>query len=154
VIRELELHDLDQVLTIEKLQFNTPWTHRDFEHELTQNPFAQYLVSEEKGVVLAYLGLWFLGNHAQITNLATHPDHLRQGHAQALVHHALALATVQSLRNVNLEVRISNQAAQALYRKMGFQVEAVRKDYYPDTHEDALLMVRPLKEHKYETARD
>lgn len=154
MIRELTIQDLDQVLAIENLQFKTPWTRRDFEHELSQNPFAHYLVLEENGRVLAYLGLWFLGNHAQITNLATHPNHLRQGHAQALVQHALALSYVQSLRNVNLEVRVSNQAAQALYQKMGFQTEAVRKDYYPDTHEDAFLMVRPLKEHKYETARD
>jgi ribosomal-protein-alanine N-acetyltransferase len=146
--------DLGQVLAIEQRSFHTAWSERDFMYELTQNPFAHYLVLVEMDEVIAYLGLWFLGDHAQITNLATKASHLRQGHAQNLVQYGLSLCYVQGMLNVNLEVRVSNQPAIALYEKMGFKTEAVRKDYYIDTHEDAFLMVRVLKEEKYENYRD
>ncbi len=154
MIREMTMDDLSQVLAIEQSAFHTAWRESDFIYELTQNPFAHYLVSMEKDVVLAYMGMWFLGNHAQITNLATHPMHLRKGYAKDLIQYGLSTCYVQGLMNVNLEVRVSNQAAIALYEKMGFKIEATRKDYYPDTHEDAYLMVRVLKEEKYENYRD
>ena len=154
MIREMTVNDLESVLQIESRQFKTPWTRQDFMHELSENPFAHYIVEEMKGQVVAYLGLWFLGNHAQITNLATHPDHVRKGYAQNLVQYALSLAYVQGLMNVNLEVRVSNAPAIALYEKMGFKHEALRKNYYPDTNEDASLMIRILKEKKYENFSD
>ena len=154
MIRQMHVDDLEEVLRIETQAFKSPWSRQDFIYELTQNPFAHYLVLYEKEQLLGFIGLWFLGNHAQITNLAVDSAHLRKGHAQALIQYALSLCYVQNLLNVNLEVRISNHAAIALYEKMGFTKEAVRKNYYADTHEDAYLMQRPLREEKYENYRD
>jgi [ribosomal protein S18]-alanine N-acetyltransferase len=154
MIREMTIQDLEHIMIIEQQAFTSPWSKQDFIYELTQNPFAHYLVLIEDKRLIAYIGLWFLGNHAQITNLAVHLDYLRKGHAQTLIQYALSLCYVQNLLNVNLEVRVSNFAAIALYEKLGFKKEAVRKDYYTDTHEDAYLMQRVLKEEKYENYRD
>lgn len=136
----MTLDDLDDVLTIEKASFHTPWSRGAFRYELTQNRVARSLVVRAGGELLGYLCLWEIGHEIHITNLAVHPRHRRRGAARALLGTVLEDARRKQVELVFLEVRPTNAEALALYESLGFQVIGRRKGYYFDTGEDALVM--------------
>ncbi|MEW6522335.1 MAG: ribosomal protein S18-alanine N-acetyltransferase [Bacillota bacterium] len=136
----MRLSDIDEVLETEKLCFPTPWSRRAFVSELTENIYAHYIVARVNGQLVGYAGMWVILEEAHITNIAVHPDHRRQGLGWRLLHELMERARERSATNMTLEVRKSNLGAQAMYARAGFYVRGLRKGYYTDTKEDAIIM--------------
>lgn len=143
-IRPMRLTDLEAVVTLDRLSFTLPWSERSFRYELTENPAARAWVAEKEGQVVGMLLLWLIVDEVHIATLAVHPEHRQQGIARRLLLQALRSAWEEGARQAFLEVRVSNLAAQHLYRQLGFEVSGRRARYYRDNNEDALLMT--LKE--------
>lgn len=137
--------DLDAVMAIERLSFPTPWERQAFSDDLAR-PWARLEVLRQAadGAVIGFCNYWLVADELHILNVAVHPDARRHGHAARLLQHILDEARRNKTRVVSLEVRVSNQAAQALYRKFGFREVGTRPRYYADNGEDALLMDREL----------
>jgi ribosomal-protein-alanine N-acetyltransferase len=140
VVRDMYLSDLEAVLRIERGSFPTPWSRAAFQTELVDNTFAVYLVLEFHGRVVAYGGMWLILDEAHVTNVAVDPEFRGHGFGEAMMHGLMERALRQGARRMTLEVRRSNTVAQNLYKKLGFVQLGVRKGYYTDTHEDALIM--------------
>lgn len=139
--RPMQEGDLDQVMKIELLAFPTPWSRQSYEGELL-NQFASYYVIEDASTVAAYAGIWCVFEEAHITNVAVDPLYRRQGLGRQLMEILLARAREKGAERVLLEVRPSNLAAINLYRALGFLPGGVRRGYYTDNQEDALLLVK------------
>ncbi|MGS2779876.1 ribosomal protein S18-alanine N-acetyltransferase [Robertmurraya sp. GLU-23] len=140
VFRYLKEEDIDQILKIEELSFATPWTRQSFENELKLNQFAVYLVLEKEGQILGYCGMWLIVDEAHITNIAVLPEFRGQKLGEAILRMIMEVAKKKGAKTMTLEVRISNTVAQSLYRKLGFMNGGIRKNYYTDNYEDALVM--------------
>ncbi|MCD8511841.1 MAG: ribosomal protein S18-alanine N-acetyltransferase [Bacillus sp. (in: Bacteria)] len=140
VIRFMEVDDLDQVMEVEHNAFTTPWSRGAFLNELTTNQFAYYLVAEVDERIVGYNGVWVIIDEAHITNIAVHSDFRRQGIGELLLEGAIKLAKELGAKKLTLEVRVSNYAAQSMYKKKGFQNGGIRKNYYTDNQEDAQIM--------------
>jgi ribosomal-protein-alanine N-acetyltransferase len=139
-ISDMRLSDLDEVLETEKLCFPTPWTRRAFVSELSENVYAHYIVARSHGQLVGYAGMWVILEEAHVTNIAVHPAHRRQGLGWLLLHELMERARIRHATAMTLEVRTSNLAAQEMYTRAGFQVRGLRKGYYTDTREDAIVM--------------
>lgn len=140
VFRYLKEEDIDQILKIEELSFATPWTRQSFENELKLNQFAVYLVLEKEGQILGYCGMWLIVDEAHITNIAVLPEFRGQKLGEAILRMIMEVAKKKGAKTMTLEVRVSNTVAQSLYRKLGFMNGGIRKNYYTDNYEDALVM--------------
>lgn len=128
------------MVEVEENCFTTPWTEADFRRELTENKLAIYRVAVEDGKVLGYAGMWHVVTEGQITNVAVLPEHRRRGIGDRLMETMIALAQEREMIGITLEVRTTNEPAQRLYIKYGFRPEGIRKGYYQDTKEDAVIM--------------
>jgi len=140
LIRRMTLEDVPAVHEIDELSFSLPWPERSFRFELTANPVSRGWVAEADGKIAAMLVLWFIIDEAHIATIAVHPDFRRQGIGEQILLHALRSVQDEGARRAFLEVRVGNVAAQAMYKKYGFEVAGVRPGYYKDNNEDALLM--------------
>ena len=108
---------------------------------MTENQFSHYLVAkDETGTLVGFCGVWLVIDAAQITNVAVVESVRGQGVGEGLMREAMHIAKEANLDVMSLEVRISNAVAQNLYRKLGFQDGGIRKGYYTDNQEDALVM--------------
>jgi [ribosomal protein S18]-alanine N-acetyltransferase len=144
-IQRLNAADLDAVLEIERLSFRTPWQRPAFEAEMGHAWSRLEIVRDtETGRILAFADYWLVSDEIHILNIATHPQARRQGHGARLLHHIVDQAKTASFKCIDLEVRRSNEAAQALYASHGFQVVGMRPRYYEDNDEDAILMTLKL----------
>jgi ribosomal-protein-alanine N-acetyltransferase len=133
--------DLPEVVAIERGTFPIPWTHANFLHEIENNPFAcNRVVRSAGGSVEAYASSWIIDGEVRINNLAVSTTCRRKGRGEALVRHLMEVGRGLGCRRISLEVRPSNAAALRLYDKLGFKEVGRRKNYYSDTHEDALVM--------------
>ena len=121
-IREMKVDDLKRIVELEKDLFLSPWNEEDFIHELKENPMAGYYILEKENQIIGYIGLWFLGDQCQITTIATDRHFQGQGCASQLMEYALEKSEELHYQNVNLEVRVSNVKAIALYQKFGFEL--------------------------------
>jgi ribosomal-protein-alanine N-acetyltransferase len=140
--------DLDAALAIERSSFVTPWSRQAFVHELTRNRVAQCWVARGDAgepALLGYLCLWAVVDEVHVTNLAVHPDWRRRGVGSTLLAHGLAHARALGGRRAFLEVRPANAEARRLYARFGFREVGVRKGYYFDTGEDALVLEADLE---------
>ena len=107
---------------------------------MTGNDYAYYVVAEQDNVVIGHCGMWIVLDECHITNVAVR-EHMRgNGIGEGLMREAIAFCEEMAVRLMTLEVRVSNATAQSLYRKLGFQDGGIRKNYYSDDHEDALVM--------------
>jgi ribosomal-protein-alanine N-acetyltransferase len=145
ILREMTLADLDQVEAIDQVSFPTPWPKQAFHFELTQNQNALCWVAElaEPGhqpVLVAAIVVWLILDEAHVSTLAVHPRYRQRGIAQRLLAKVLLACAHAGAVQAYLEVRANNHAAQSLYRKFGFDAVGIRKGYYQDTGEDAVLM--------------
>lgn len=139
-IREMTLGDVDRICVIEIECFPSPWKADSFVNELTSNKLATYYVIEEEGVVAGYLGVWNIIDEGHITNVAVSPNFRGKGYGVELVKHLKEESMTKEVIWLTLEVRASNTPAISLYEKMNFEVQGVRKKYYQDNGEDALIM--------------
>lgn len=140
IVLDMNMSHIDDVVVIENLSFKTPWTRNAFAAELTRNKCAKYKVLMIDKRVVAYGGMWILLDEAHITNIAVHPEYRGMGLGNAIVEQLLIEAKKNGISSMTLEVRISNISAINLYKKYGFIEEAIRKNYYQDTGEDAIIM--------------
>ena len=136
--------DLDDIMEIEKLAFRAPWSRQVFVEELERDwAHVDVLRSRDpKAPVIAFVNYWLVRDEVHVLNVASHPDHRRQGHAARLIEHVIAFAHRERCRYVTLEVRRSNHAAIELYQRDGFRIAGLRRRYYQDNGEDALIMWR------------
>lgn len=139
-IRYMVQEDIDDVLIVENNSFATPWSRTAFVNEIVNNKFAHYLVLEHKDEIIGYCGLWVIVDEAHITNIAIHPNFRGLKLGEQLLIHAIEVARTLGAIKMTLEVRVSNHIAQSLYGKLGFEPGGIRKNYYTDNQEDALVM--------------
>lgn len=130
--------DVADVMELERLCFRTRWTREQFLLGLERGAF-RILGIREGGALVAYLAFSHIAREMEVMNIATHPGHRRKGLARQLLARALDTCRKEKARQCFLEVRRSNTPAIDLYGKFGFIQVGVRKKYYPDNNEDALL---------------
>lgn len=140
VIRRMLLQDLDQVLRVEQRSFTAPWTRQAFLGELVENRLARYIVAEYEGEIVGYGGLWLIMDEGHITNIAVDPTFRGRKLGERLLQALMSLCAAAGGGKMTLEVRVTNTIAQNLYRKYGFERVGVRKGYYTDNKEDAIIM--------------
>ena len=131
---------IDGVIKIENACFSHPWT-KDGIIEALENR-TKFFVFEKNGEVMGYVGVSVILDEGYITNIATLPEYRNQGVATALLTKLDDLAKLENLSFISLEVRISNEKAISLYEKFGYKTEGVRKNFYDDPKEDALIMTK------------
>ena len=139
MIRRMTLADVDAVHAIETASFARPWTREDFIKEMTVNVCARYMVADVDGKIVGYAGAWMVLDEAHVTNVAVLPEMRRQGVGNKLMAGLMQYAANLGVAYMTLEVRRSNEAAKKLYHTMGFEYVGVRKRYYEDNGEDALI---------------
>jgi len=137
---KMKLAHLDQVTAIENSCFTTPWSRQSFVYELCQNSFAHYIVGLLENEVVGYAGMWVIVDEAHITNVAVHPDYRGQRIGYSLMQQMLVRAALRGATKMTLEVRSTNESAKRLYTQLGFKESGVRKGYYEDTKDDAIIM--------------
>lgn len=139
-IRRMTLADVDGVAAVEAAIFPTPWSRDAFVSEM-KNLAARYLVAEKDGQIIGYAGAWIIIDESHITNIAVLKEHRGQGIGRALTAGLMQYLSNLGAAYATLEVRKSNTVAQSLYVSLGFIKLGVRKRYYEDNGEDALIMV-------------
>jgi len=165
VVEPMQLADVPTVASIERDVFPMPWTASAFAYEIQANPRSYYLVARYRQLppaptiqgkltsalhylagrrrnvkILGYAGFWLMVDEAHISTLAVTPRHLRRGIGELLLAGLIDWACEVEATTMTLEVRVSNLVAQALYRKYGFEPTGIRKGYYSDNGEDAMIM--------------
>lgn len=130
---------ISQIAEIEKQSFSRPWTEKGLSQEL-DNPNAFFYVACVRDVVLGYVGLHCVLDEGFIANIAVLPIYRGKGVASKLLEHLEIFAKERSLSRLTLEVRKSNTSAIGLYKKFGFAEDGIRKNFYSDPTEDALIM--------------
>jgi len=144
--RKMTPDDVEAVHAIELATFPTPWTLDSFHYEMRENQYAHYLVAEDEKGIVGFCGMWLVIDAAQITNVAVVERMRGQKIGEALMKEAMRVAREASMDVMSLEVRVTNVVAQNLYRKLGFLDGGIRKGYYTDNGEDALVMWVNLNE--------
>ena len=166
-ICDMKPQHLDAVYAIELNSFSIPWSKNELQKELS-NKHAVYKVAIINGVkgtsplaggkvhwtfpgaephglkIAGYIGMWHIVNEGHITNLAVDEPYRRMGVGSMLLEALIDLAVEREMIGLTLEVRMGNTAAQKLYTKYGFKPEGIRKNYYSDTREDAVIMWKYL----------
>lgn len=138
--RKMTIHDVNEVYEIEKQSFTLAWTKEAFEQEMLKNEFAYYVLAETQEGVVGYCGMWLVMDEAHITNIAISPKERGKKFGEALMREAIETAKAQGAKLMTLEARVSNIAALNLYKKLGFKNGGIRKGYYTDNQEDAIVM--------------
>ena len=167
-VERMQLEDVPAVGVIERQSFPLAWPERAYRYELTENPKAYFFVVRHNAApnaariappnwlqrmlrrsapivavptpVVGYSGLWLMVDEVHIATIASHPEWRGQGIGELLLLNMLRVAQQLNAINTTLEVRVSNVAAQHLYRKYNFEEVGYRKAYYQDNREDALIM--------------
>lgn len=138
-IETMQRHHIDQVYAIEAVSFPAPWPYKFFLQELA-NPYSINFVVCVAGRVAGYACCHHVVNEGHICNIAVGEEFRKQGIGHALLDRLVEVARERAMIGLTLEVAVSNTAAQALYLKHGFTAEGLRKNYYTDTKEDAIIM--------------
>ena len=120
--------------------FSVPWSLDSIETELLNEDKKLYYVIEDTNGVVGYAGAWLVYDEGQITNIAIRPSARRQGFGAKLTSALIEECFKRGMHEIFLEVRISNLSALSLYRKLGFTVKGMRKNYYSEPKEDAYIM--------------
>ena len=140
-IREMTLADVDRVCVLEEMAFSMPW-HKESFVEMIENKDALYLVADdEQSGVIGCCGVRSIVGEGDITNVVVHPDFRQKGVAYKMLMQLLLRGEQDfGIKEFTLEVRYSNIGAIHLYEKLGFVSEGIRKNFYEEPVEDALIM--------------
>lgn len=132
---------INGVYELSKECFATPWTLDSINNELN-NSLAKYVIAQDSstGDVIGFVGVWIIAGEGDITNIAVSSKYRKQGIASNLLIKLFEVCKTFDCNDITLEVRYSNVPAQNLYKKFGFKEEGLRKGYYSDNGEDALIM--------------
>jgi len=139
-IREMRVADIEAVMDIEREVFPFPWAPEFFLRELGRGESAMYRVAFADGRLLGFIGANLLGDEIHITNMAVIPDVRRRGLGSALLVGCVRQGLERGARWLTLEVRETNRDAREFYRLFGFRELGLRRGYYSDTGEDAVIM--------------
>ena len=141
-IRIMNENDAVEVAKISILSFSSPWSTESYIQEI-KNPVALYLVAVINNNIVGFIGTWNVLDESHITNVAVHPDFRKQKIGSLLLENLINTCEKQhNTSSFDLEVRANNIPAQKLYSKFGFKNNGIRKGYYTDNKEDAILMCR------------
>lgn len=140
IVRQATGEDAAQIAEIEKQCFAVPWSYESLHHDITENKRALYITAEADGKICGYVGVWKILDEGHITNVAVTPEYRRRHIASAMLGVLLEVLKDNAVSSCTLEVRAGNEAAKALYRSFGFAEAGVRKGYYEDNGEDAIIM--------------
>lgn len=135
----MQASDLPRVMEIERECFSAPWSENAYLTEIS-NHSAYYVVACSGELIVGYAGMWLIMDEAHITTLGVARSHRRQRIAEQLLVNLLDEAMRRGIRRATLEVRESNVPAQSLYKKFGFMPVAIRRGYYTDNRENAIVM--------------
>lgn len=164
-VRRARPSDIDAVEETEKRCFPVPWSRESIRHDVEENPLAVVLVAElcpagqanassedpsvsaeaAEVVYAGYADLWLIAGEGQLNNIAVLPEMRRLHAGRALMEALLAHLEEQNAFEMSLEVRVSNEPAIRLYESLGFETAGIRKEYYEDNGEDALVMKKALR---------
>ena len=140
-LRRLELRDLNAIEEIERSSYPTPWSRSMFASELAKpSSLCLGAFEAETERLIGYLIISRYVDAWHVMNVAVRPDHRRRGIASLLLNRLFELTAGRSRRGYTLEVRVSNAGAIKLYEELGFRPRGVRRGYYTDNREDALIM--------------
>jgi len=145
ILREMTVDDLEQVMVLEEELFPVPWTCEGFFTFLIRED-TLFLAVEEKGKILGYAGCLIVLDEADILNVGVDSGRQREGIGGFILQSLLRLLQMQGIHYVHLEVRESNGTARRLYERNGFKVDGLRKNYYTDPTENAVLMTKTMDE--------
>jgi len=146
-VKEILQEDLEAIAKIDEELYHKPWSAKDFENELKNNPYAYYFKmvnSDNNDEIVGYIGFWILFERAEITKVSIVKKYQGYKLSNILMEDLEKRVRLANCENITLEVRVSNERAINLYKKHGFSIVATRKKYY-DNGEDAYLMLKELK---------
>jgi [ribosomal protein S18]-alanine N-acetyltransferase len=147
---KLRRRDLGDVLRIERQAFPEPWSAQVFASELALRRGRAYRVARIGREIVGYFGVMFVDEEAHITTIAVAPGHQGHGLGTAFMLEVVRISLEQGADSLSLEVATGNERAQALYRRFGLAPIGIRKNYYPATGEDAIvMMVHDLSSDRY-----
>ena len=138
IFRRMQETDLDKVVWLEKEIFTTPWSRTSFQESL-EKTYSYFFVAQEKEVV-GYCGIHNLGGDGEITNVAVDKNWRKKHVAHSMLEFAMHEAGKEGVEAFTLEVRVSNTPAIKLYEKLGFVNQGIRKNFYQNPVEDAIVM--------------
>lgn len=144
--RPMNIGDVPAVHRVETDAFTSPWTMGALEQEMLANEYAYYLVAEDPEKIIGYCGAWLVLDECHITNVAVLSSYRGHGIGEALMRQMMQRTARKGARTMTLEARLSNEPALGLYRKLGFKEGGIRRGYYTDNGEDALVMWTELNE--------
>jgi ribosomal-protein-alanine N-acetyltransferase len=140
----------DGVLRIEEAVFSQPWSHRLFTEELAQRTSRAYRAAWVDTTIVGFAGQMLIDDEAHVNNIAVDPAWQGRGLGAVLLADLVRTALDRGAHHLTLEVRVGNEPALALYRRFGLAPVGVRRNYYPDTGDDALVMwVRDIDSDAY-----
>lgn len=142
IIRKAEERDILAIEFLEKQCFSMPWSYDSLSYDILENNLSFYIVAEIDGTICGYAGIWNVVDEGHITNVAVAPMFRRKHIGSALMDVLIGTCEAEGILRITLEVRESNEAARRLYEQKGFRKAGLRKGYYEDNHEDAVIMWR------------
>lgn len=140
IVRAAQEADIAAIEELEKVCFASPWSYESLYHDIVENKLALYIVAESDGKLCGYVGVWKILDEGHITNVAVTPKYRRMHIASAILSVLMEVGGENGISRYTLEVRSGNEPAKALYRGFGFKEAGVRKGYYEDNGEDAIIM--------------
>ncbi|MDO8836680.1 MAG: ribosomal protein S18-alanine N-acetyltransferase [Vicinamibacterales bacterium] len=144
-VRLTSAGDLDAVLAIDRESFSHPWTRRMYEDDLRQPQSWIWTACRPGGAAMGYCAVWIVLGELHINNVAVGRAWRGRGVGSALVRHAIGVAASLGAASALLEVRRANGEARRMYERLGFSELAVRRAYYDDPPDDALVLMRPIQ---------
>jgi ribosomal-protein-alanine N-acetyltransferase len=144
-IREMYPEDIPDVTEIERQSFTAPWSETSFRSELYSR-YSIVRIAEFNGIVVGYICVRHMADECHLLNLAVHPDYRRRGIAKMLIDNVIQEMRIEGSKFFYLEVRVSDYTARKLYEGFGFRTIGIRKEYYVNPTEDAVIMMLELSE--------
>lgn len=144
MLRKMELADLSAVLEIERITLHARWNEDQFRYELEGNDYAFLYVIEMDNKIVGFIDYWITFDTCQLANIAVLPAYQHRGYARTMMDQMFQAANAAGCENITLEVRKSNSIAQQFYQAYEFIEINIRKQYYGDNNEDAIVMMCAL----------
>ncbi len=139
-IVDTSIEHINDIMIIERLSFAIPWSKKSFVEEISNNKFAHYICAVTHNNTLGYAGMWKIFDEGHITNFAVHPEYRRAGIGSKMMDALIGKANVMGIKSMTLEVRENNKGAISLYTGYGFREVGIRKNYYVNNGENAIIM--------------
>ncbi|HBY21660.1 MAG: ribosomal-protein-alanine N-acetyltransferase [Clostridiales bacterium GWE2_32_10] len=139
LIKRMTNGDINDIVELEKKSFHNPWTKEMFENELMHDN-VYYFIAEHNNNLIGYVGFWHIVDEAHVTNICVDSSAQRNGVGMLMMGHLIDFCKSKNIIGVTLEVRKLNEKAINFYHKLGFKNEGIRKNYYSNPQEDAIIM--------------